>query len=74
MNEKNITKEEFVDCETVRQEGKTNMFVMGAVIALAPKQTLTSKKCFNIMKNYDYYKNKYCSEEEAKIKYGRNNK
>ena len=56
-----ITKEDFLDYEGIRQSGVTNMFDVKTVVALS--DDLTKEKCFDIMKNYSKYKNRFTKAE-----------
>ena len=51
-----ITKEEFIEYEKVRQSGKTNMFMVTVVMSLSG---LTKEKILCIMKTYTELDKKY---------------
>lgn len=56
-----MTKAKFISFEKVRRSGLTNMYDINKVRLIAIKygQMLTNKDCFDIMLNYDKYKQKY---------------
>ncbi len=56
-----MTKAKFISFEKVRKSGLTNMYDINTVRLVAIKygQMLTNKDCFDIMLNYDKYKQKY---------------
>src|SRR5438046_6344377 len=60
-----ITKEQFLAYEKVRRSGKTNMFAVNKVIALAGEK-LTKLDCLEIMKNYSLYREVYLKEYPPK--------
>jgi hypothetical protein len=53
-----VTKEQFLTFEKVRRSGKTNMFAVQKVIALAGGK-LTKAACLAIMKDYTSYKEQF---------------
>ncbi len=55
-----ITKEKFERYVEVQMSGRTNMFAVHTVIALSG---LSKEECFDIMKNYGKYKEKYESAQ-----------
>lgn len=57
-----ITKEQFLAFEKVRRSGKTNMFVVQKVIAIAGGK-LTKAACLEIMKNYAYYEEQFIKQQ-----------
>jgi len=56
-----ITKEEFMAYETVRQSGITNMFMVSTVCDLSE---LDKDVVMEIMKNYEELKNKYMEDKK----------
>ena len=58
QNMNTITKEQFLAYEAVRQSGRTNMFDTKTVQHLA-EVPLADEDCFEIMRNYKLYKDKY---------------
>ena len=56
-----ITKEEFMAYETVRQSGITNMFMVSTVCDLSE---LDKEVVMKIMKNYENLKNKYMEDKK----------
>lgn len=56
-----MTKAKFIAFEKVRRSGLTNMYDINEVMLIAIKygQILTKEECFDIMVNYDKYKQKY---------------
>ena len=52
-----IHREDFEDYEIIRESGRTNMMDVTTVVALS--NNLDRQKCFDIMKNYSKYKDKY---------------
>lgn len=54
-----ITKEQFLRYEHIRISGVTNMFNVNVV---GPLALLTREECFDIMKNYSTYKEKFLGE------------
>jgi hypothetical protein len=57
-----ITKEQFLAFEKVRRSGKTNMFDVQKVIAIAGGK-LTKTGCLEIMKNYASYKAQFLKKQ-----------
>jgi hypothetical protein len=53
-----ITKEKFIAYVKVQHSGITNMYAVNKVVKLS-KNVLTEKDCFEIMRGYAYYKDKY---------------
>jgi len=56
-----ITKEEFMAYETVRQSGITNMFMVSTVCDLSE---LDKEVVMEIIKNYAELKNKYMEDKK----------
>ena len=56
-----ITKEEFLAYEAVRQSGITNMFMVSTVCDLSE---LDKDVVMEIMKNYEELKNKYMEDKK----------
>lgn len=56
-----MRKRKFLAYEKVRKSGLTNMFDINEVRLISIKygQMLTKEECFDIMLNYDKYKNKF---------------
>lgn len=57
-----MTKAKFIAFEKVRKSGLTNMHDINEIIFISLakfKQKLTKKDCFDIIVNYDKYKQKY---------------
>lgn len=56
-----MIKAKFLAFEKVRLSGETNMYDINEVIRISIKygQILTKEECFDIMVNYDKYKQKY---------------
>jgi hypothetical protein len=57
-----MTKAKFIAFEKVRRSGLTNMYDISQVKFISASkfgQILTNKDCFDIMLNYDKYKQKY---------------
>ena len=55
--ETEISQEDFLDYESVRISGLTNMFMVSQVVALS--DNLDKEKCITIMKNYSKLKKTY---------------
>lgn len=64
--EMNITKEEFIAYEKVRQSGVTNMFNVELVSELSG---LSREQCFEIMKNYGGLDKQYPEVRTAEYKH-----
>jgi hypothetical protein len=56
-----MTKSKFIIFEKVRLSGLTNMYNVDSVRLISIKygEMLSVKECFDIMLNYDKYKQKY---------------
>jgi len=53
-----ITKEKFLDYESIRKSGRTNMYDLTTVLILS-RTDLTRTDLADIMENYSKYKAKY---------------
>ena len=62
MNTQYITKEDFLDYETVRKSGFHNMFDVQAI----ELSGLSRSKYVTIMDNYSELKNKYIGDDDDK--------
>jgi hypothetical protein len=61
-----MTKQKFTAFVKVQHSGKTNMFALNNVIALADVP-LTKEDCLDIMKNYEKYFKQWGKEIEADL-------